>query len=63
MCQNSLGCKSIQIYNRRNAVLMSCERQEGVNLVICKTDVKGYRECLFTMKLGEEFAVEKKWAE
>jgi hypothetical protein len=63
MCQNSLGCKSIQIYNRRNAVLMSCEWQESVNLVIRKTVVIGNHECLFTVKLGEEFAVKKKWAE
>jgi hypothetical protein len=39
-----LGCKSIQIYNRRNTVLMSRERQEYVNLVICKTVVIGIRQ-------------------
>jgi hypothetical protein len=61
--QNSLGCKSIQIYNRRNTVLLSRERQEGVNMAIRKTVVKGYHECLFTVKLGEKFTAEKKRAE
>ncbi len=42
---------------------MSRERQEIVNLVICNTVVKGYHECLFTVKLGEEFTAEKKQAE
>ena len=35
----------------------------NVNLVTRKTVVKGYHECLFTVKLGEEFTVEKKWAD
>ena len=38
---------------------MSCEWQESVNLVIRKTVVIGNHECLFTVKLGEEFCSEK----
>jgi hypothetical protein len=43
---------------------LSPERQEDVNMVLIrKTVVKGYHECLFTVKLGEEFTAEKKRAE